>query len=160
MKTQKMFVSLFFAFLLTSISSTAWAEITGPTSLSFGNVSTEVLGWQWAAANSSDASMVGGGGAGKASFSDLNVTRLSDHSSSEILRIVATGERLQTVTLTRGNLTIVLENAFITSYSINGISDKKEPTSEIFSLSFSTIKFQIDGSGFCWDQAANASCPY
>lgn len=157
MNTQRMLVSFFSAFLLTFTSSTVWAEITGPSHLSFGNVSTEVLGWSWQAANPSSLSS-GGGGAGKIQFSDLSVTRLSDHSSSEILSTIATGKHIPTVTLIRGNLTIVLEQALITSYSVNGVNDKKEPTAENFSLSFGTIKFQVDGSIFCWDRLAGAQC--
>lgn len=157
MTTQRMLVSFFSALLLTLTNTTVWAEITGPSHLSFDNVSTEVLEWQWEAENQLGFNS-GGVGGGKFEFSDLNVTRLSDHSSSEILKIIATGKHIPTVTFTRGNLTIELEQAFITSYSVNGVNDKKEPTTENFSLSFAKITFQVDGSVFCWDRLNVEQC--
>ena len=159
MKIRKTLVSLVFALLLASTSSIAWAEITGPTFLSFDNVSTEVLEWQWGAENNINiGSISGGGGAGKVTFQELEIRRQSDHLSGEFLRIISSGEHLETVTLTRGNLTIELKLVMISSYSVNGTSDKKEPTTETITMAFGAIKLQIDGADACWDRVTNAPC--
>jgi type VI protein secretion system component Hcp len=159
MKIRKTLVSLVFAFVLASTSSIAWAEITGPTLLTFGNVSTEVLEWEWGAENNINiGSISAGGGAGKATFQELVITRLSDHNSSEFLRIVASGEHLDTVTLTRGNLTIELKLVMISSFTVNGTSDKKEPTTESITMEFGALKLQIDGAESCWDRVTNTPC--
>jgi len=159
MKIRKTLVSLVFAFVLASTSSIAWAEITGPTLLTFGDVSTEVLEWEWGAENSINiGSISGGGGAGKATFQELVITRLSDHNSSEFLRRVSTGEHLDTVTLTRGNLTVELRLVMISSFTVNGTSDKREPTTETITMEFGAVNFQVDGVEYCWNRAENAAC--
>jgi type VI secretion system secreted protein Hcp len=158
MKIRKALGSLFFALLLTSTSSTAWAEITGPTVLSLDGVSTEVLAWSWGASNSATFHVGGGGGAGKANFQDLSVTRLTDYNSIKFIQNVSTGAILDTVTLTRGNLTITLGQTLITSYSVGGVSEKKEPTIENISINFQTVTFQIDGVSFCFNPSTGTAC--
>ena len=159
MKIRKTLVSLVFAVVFATSSSIAWAEITGPTLLTFGDVSTEVLEWEWGAENTINiGSISGGGGAGKATFQDLVVTRLTDEYSSEFLRLVSTGIHLDTLTLTRGNLTVVLKTVMISSFVVNGTSDRKEPTTETITMAFGAVSFHVDGVEYCWDRTLNDAC--
>ena len=160
MKRRKILGCLVFALFLSTVSSTASAEITGPTILTTDFGSTELLSWSWEATNSVNiGSVSGGGGAGKVKFDELQLTRLSDSMSAQFLTIISNGTSLPEVTLTRDNLTIVLRMVMISSYKIEGTSDKREPTTEEISLQFASVKFEIDGSAYCWDRTLNQSVP-
>ena len=103
-------------------------------------------------------SISAGGGAGKATFQDLVVTRLSDQYSSVFLGLLSMGEHLNTLTLTRGNLTVELKTVIISSFVVNGTSDRKEPTTETITMAFGAVSFQVDGVEYCWDRTLNDAC--
>ena len=86
----------------------------------------EIDSFSWGVSNA--GSMAGGGGAGKASFSDLHVTKTVDKSSPKLMLAVATGEHLRTLDLTLRKAggtsmdyyVIHLEEVLVSSYSTTG----------------------------------------
>lgn len=146
------------AALLLGPAPTALAEKEVPILLTFDNVTSEVLAWSWGASQSGSFHVGGGGGAGKANFQDLSITRLVDEQSPDFLHYVASGEQVNRVKLTRGNLRMELDPVMVTSYSVGGSADKKSPQTENISFNFSKVTYEIDGEALCWDAASNKSC--
>ena len=54
----------------------------------------DVLAWSWGASNSGSTHIGGGGGAGKANFQDISITKYIDTSSPDLLKHVADGRLL------------------------------------------------------------------
>lgn len=53
---------------------------------------SNVLAWSWGASNGGTTHLGGGGGAGRAAFQDLSLTRAVDSQSPSFLKGVATGD--------------------------------------------------------------------
>ena len=106
----------------------------------------EIDSFSWGVSNS--GSMAGGGGSGKASFSDLHFTKTVDKSSPKLMEAVATGEHLRSVDLVVRKAggeqleyyKIELQDVVISGYSTTGSSG--EAPSESISLNFSKIVFE------------------
>lgn len=88
-----------------------------------------------------------GGGAGRAHFADLQITKVIDKSSPTLMLAVANGKHYKTAVLsvrkTGGSsdfLTIMMSDVTITNYQASGNSGDL-PT-DSFSLNFSKIQFQ------------------
>lgn len=156
MKLKNTILSTLLTLSLAAAIGTASARGSGSITLTTDFGSTEVIAWSWGAFNSGSFHVGGGGGAGKANFQDVSITRYSDALSANFLSVVANGNHIANATLTRDNLTIELQDVLVTSYSVGGTSDKKELTTENISLNFARVKYEIDGSSLCWDVAANA----
>src|SRR5688572_31703919 len=60
----------------------------------------DVLSWSWGVAQTGTMSVGGGGGAGKASFSDLSFMHGVDKASPVLMKACATGEHIKEATLT------------------------------------------------------------
>ena len=60
----------------------------------------DVLSWSWGASQSGTMHTGGGGGAGKANFQDLSVTKWVDKSSHALIKAVSVGQHVKTVLLT------------------------------------------------------------
>ncbi len=114
-----------------------------------------VSAWSWGASNSGSTQIGGGGGAGKANFQDLSVTRVTDSQSPNFLKAVATGTFLPTVTLQDGAAMITLTNVLVSSYSVGDTSDKKTALTENLSFNFQKFTYQVNGVSFGWDIAGN-----
>jgi type VI secretion system secreted protein Hcp len=61
----------------------------------------EVLSWSWGLSNAGQMAHGGGGGEGKANFSDLSFMHRIDKASPSLLRACATGQHLKQATITR-----------------------------------------------------------
>jgi len=133
----------------------------------------EVLSWSFGVSNSGTAHMGGGGaGAGKASISDLSVTKLVDIASPALLQAAATGKRLKTATISarkagegqRDFLIITMREVMVTSCALAGSGEGDAPT-EAVTLSFGKVQLTYtaqapDGSAgpttsFGWDVTKN-----
>jgi type VI secretion system secreted protein Hcp len=59
----------------------------------------DVLAWSWGASNSGSFHMGGGGGAGKANFQDISITKYLDKSSPALMIALALGSHIPTAKL-------------------------------------------------------------
>lgn len=116
----------------------------------------------------------GGGGAGKASFSDLELTKTMDKSSPKFFADLTTGKSLPKaeIFLTKNNggkqftfAHYTMENVLISSYSVSSGGDTP---SESIGLNYAKLQTETtpqnpDGSlgtpvSFCWDSILNKAC--
>jgi type VI secretion system secreted protein Hcp len=133
----------------------------------------DILAWSWGVSNSGTTHVGGGGGAGKANFQDISVTKYVDASSHALLLGCATGEHFATATLTVRKagktqikyIVIEMTEVLISSVSTGG-SGGEDRLTENISLNFATVKFSYtpqkpDGTAgtplpFSYDIAANS----
>ncbi|MDQ6887196.1 MAG: type VI secretion system tube protein Hcp [Gemmatimonadota bacterium] len=108
--------------------------------------------------NSGASRVGGGGGIGKASMTDLKITRDAGQYSGAIFQHVAAGTHLRRVTvemLSPAGTTITLGDVVITSdhYATNSAGQ----TEETVALDYAKIEFDTKGEGkLGWDVKANA----
>ncbi|WP_428775965.1 type VI secretion system tube protein Hcp [Vibrio sp.] len=141
------------------VSPLALAKVNGPTMMSVENIGvSEVLAWSWGASNAGSFHTGGGGGAGKANFQDISITRFSDSQSAALLAAVANGDSIGNVEMKREGLLIRMERVLVTSYSVGGMTDKKAAQTENISLNFAKVWFEIDGSGYCYSMDDTNPC--
>jgi len=133
----------------------------------------DVLAWSWGMSQSGSFHVGGGGGAGKANFQDISVTKWVDKSSMTLMKHVATGEHIATgklVVRKAGSkpldyIIIELKKIMITSISTGG-SGGEDRLTENVTLNFAEFKSSYipqkeDGSGdpavdFIFNIAENA----
>jgi len=121
--------------------------------------SIDVLAWSWGASQSGTTHMGGGGGAGKANFQDVSVTKYIDKSSFNLLKHVATGKHIPKANLTVRKagadpleyVKLLMEEVMITSVSTGG-SGGEDRLTENVTLNFAKFEFEYtpqkpDGSG-------------
>lgn len=125
-----------------------------------GSDAFSVLAWSWGASNPADLSG-SGGGAGKVSVSDVNITKPFDACSPALLGAVATGKHYQTLTLTQSNsdgtvTTLALTDVIVSSWQASG-SVGSEAATESTSFAFAKVCLTDGASGakFCYDLKAN-----
>ena len=107
----------------------------------------DILAWSWGVSNSGTFHQGGGGGAGKANFQDLSVTKYIDAASATLMLYCSNGKHFK-----KGKLIvrkagenpleyviIELENVLVSSYSTGG-SGGEERLTENVSLNFQKIK--------------------
>jgi len=130
--------------------------------------------WSFGVSNSGTTHLGGGGaGAGKASVSDLAVTKSIDLATPALLQAAASGKRAGTATLTarkagegqRDFLKVVMRDVMVTSCTIDADGDSGMPR-EAVHLSFGTVQLtytaqSADGSEgptrtFGWHVARNS----
>jgi type VI secretion system secreted protein Hcp len=134
----------------------------------------DVLAWSWGASNSGSFHMGGGGGAGKANFQDLSVTKYLDKASPAILIALAKGSHIPAAKLLvrkagegqQKYLEITMTNVLVTSVSTGG-SGGEDRLTENVTLNFAEVKFEYflqnekgataSGGVFNWDIAGNIS---
>jgi type VI secretion system secreted protein Hcp len=132
----------------------------------------EVLSWSWGVSQSGTSPHGGGGGAGKASFHDLNLTHHLDKASPLLMRACATGEHIQDATIAfrkAGNgqqeyLVIKMFDVLITGVSTS-TSAEGDAAAEGVALAFAKVDLEYkpqkpDGSldvgiHFTYDLKAN-----
>jgi type VI secretion system secreted protein Hcp len=134
----------------------------------------DVLAWSWGASNAGSFHAGGGGGAGKANFQDISITKYLDKSSPAILIALAKGSHIPTATLLvrkagegqQKYLEVTMSKVLITSVSTGG-SGGEDRLTENVTLNFAEMKFEYflqnekgvtaSGGVFDWDIAGNVS---
>jgi type VI secretion system secreted protein Hcp len=133
----------------------------------------DLLAWSWGMSNSGTFHQGAGGGAGKASFQDISVTKYIDLASPNLMLFCANGKHITKGTLTVRKagenpleyLKISVDNILVTSYSTGG-SGGEDRLTENVTLNFAGVKVeyaQQDAKGgkagsndFGWNIAENA----
>lgn len=134
----------------------------------------DVLAWSWGASQSGTTHMGGGGGAGKANFQDLSITKWVDKSSPGLIKHVAKGTHIPTANLVvrkAGDnpleyIKLDLKDVIVTSVATGG-SGGEDRLTENVTLNFGEFKMiytpqETDGSGggvvdFGFDIAKNVT---
>ena len=147
-------------------------EIEGESQDSVHARTIDVLSWNWGLSQSGSFHHGGGGGAGKADFQDINVTKWIDCSSPVLMLYCANGDHFPSAKLYVRKagaqpleyLMIEMTDVLVTSVSTGG-SGGEDKLTENVTLNFGAValnyKEQLaDGSGApaqtCpWDIAAN-----
>jgi type VI secretion system secreted protein Hcp len=132
----------------------------------------DILAWSWGLSNAGTFHHGSGGGAGKAQFNDLSVTKFIDKASCDLAYHCASGKHIAKGTLIVRKagekpleyLVIKFDKVLVTSVSTGGSSGEDRLT-ENFSLNFAKVAAEYktqdekgagkDGGSFTWDIAAN-----
>jgi type VI secretion system secreted protein Hcp len=132
----------------------------------------DILAWQWGIANSGTFHHGSGGGAGKATFNDITITKYVDAASPNIMLFCANGKHFakgKIIVRKAGEnpleyLTIDFDKVLVTSYSTGGGSGQERLTESV-TLNFAKVKVEYTtqtekgGKGtpqaFSWDISAN-----
>jgi type VI secretion system secreted protein Hcp len=109
----------------------------------------DVLAWSWGLSNTGTFHSGGGGGAGKANFQDLTVTKYIDLASPNLMLYCANGKHAAKGVLTVRKagenpleyLKITLTNILVTGYSTGG-SGGEERLTENVTLNFAQVKVE------------------
>lgn len=112
-------------------------DIKGESTDSKHTGEIDVLSWSWGVSQTGTMAHGGGGGIGKASFSDLNIMHALDKSSPVLMKACATGEHIKEGTLIarkagKGQqeyLIIKMNDILITSVAPSGSTE--EPTESV-----------------------------
>ncbi len=135
----------------------------------------DVLAWSWGMSNAGSAAFHrgGGGGAGKVSFQDLNLTKFVDKSSTGLMHACATGGLIPQGKLTVRTsgekpveyLKVTFGDVLITSVSVNALGLEDDRLTETVTLNYRLFEYvytpqREDGSEeppktFFWDLAKN-----
>lgn len=109
----------------------------------------DIMAWNWSMSQSGTTHGSTGGGSGKASFSDISITKYVDLASNEIIKHLSNGRHIPTATLTVRKAggdspliyyTIDMEEVMITSYSTGGGGDGMDRLTENLSINFARFK--------------------
>ncbi|MGH8260104.1 MAG: Hcp family type VI secretion system effector [Steroidobacteraceae bacterium] len=132
----------------------------------------DILAWSWGLANSGTFHAGSGGGAGKASFQDISVSKYIDLASPNLMLYCANGKHITkgTITVRKAGenpleyLKITMEKILVSSYSTGG-SGGEDRLTESVGLNFAKVKVeyaQQDEKGgksgtndFTWNIAEN-----
>jgi type VI secretion system secreted protein Hcp len=109
----------------------------------------EVLSWSWGVSQSGSPTHGGGGGTGKASFHDFNLTHRVDKASPLLMRACATGEHIQDATITvrkagtgqQDYLVITMSDVLVTSVSTS-ITAEGDSAAEGVTLAFAKVDLE------------------
>jgi type VI secretion system secreted protein Hcp len=133
----------------------------------------DLLAWSWGMSNTGTFHSGTGGGAGKANFQDISITKYIDLASSDLMLFCANGKHIAKGTLTVRKagenpleyIKVSLKNILVTSYSTGG-SGGEERLTENVSLNFAEVKVEyaqqdakggkVGSNDFSWNIAANA----
>jgi type VI secretion system secreted protein Hcp len=133
----------------------------------------DILAWSWGLSNTGTMHHGSGGGAGKAAFQDISITKYIDVASPDLMLYCANGKHF-----TKGKLivrkagetpleylVIELEKVMVSAYSTGG-SGGEERLTENVTLNFAKVKVEYvmqnekggkgNSSVFSWDIAANS----
>jgi len=134
----------------------------------------DILAWSWGMSQSGTTQMGGGGGAGKANFQDISITKYVDAATNGEMTALAKGTHIPTVQLTirkagdgqHNYLVIKMSEVIITSLSTGG-SGGEDRFTENLSLNFAKVEFsyspqKADGTmgaaqDFKWNIATNSA---
>lgn len=106
--------------------------------------------WSWGVTQQGTSSYGGGGGAGKATFNDLSISKKTDASSHRLFLACATGEHFKKAVFTARKaggqqqeyLKITLTDLLVTSFQESGSGESSDvvPLEQV-SLNYSKIEF-------------------
>ena len=119
-----------------------------------------VLAFSWGVSNSGSQHTGGGGGAGKASFQDVSLTKLTDALTPQLLVAVASGKHFKDASLTYGDkkgnpiLRLDLRDLIVTSLSMGG-SSGDELMSENLTLNFGRVVLSVGDATGGWNIIEN-----
>lgn len=134
----------------------------------------DVLAWSWGMSQSGTLHMGEGGGAGKASFNDISLTKWIDKSTPKLMLALAKGTHIPECKLTcrkagagqQKYVEITLKPCIISALSTGG-SGGEDRLTENVTLNFKEIAFQYYvqdekgntklGGEFGWDISQNAA---
>jgi len=134
----------------------------------------DVLAWSWGASQSGTTHVGGGGGAGKANFQDLSLTKYVDAGTNVLLTGLAKGTHFTKAVLTlrksgegqKPYLIITMEEVMVTSLSTGG-SGGEDRLTENVTLNFAKVTVDYkkqdtkgvlsDGPKFSWDIEGNVA---
>jgi type VI secretion system secreted protein Hcp len=158
--------------MFLNLGDTIKGETQDKTQKAAGDI--DVLAWSWGASNSGSFHAGGGGGAGKANFQDISITKYLDKASPALLIALAKGSHIPVAKLLvrkagdgqQKYLELTMSKVLVTSVSTGG-SGGEDRLTENVSLNFAEVKFEYflqnekgvtaSGGVFNWDIAANAS---
>ncbi len=119
----------------------------------------DVLAWSWGASQSGTMHTGGGGGAGKANFQDVSVTKYVDKSSHALLKAVSAGQHVTSALLTVRKagenpleyVKLTMNECLISSISTGG-SEGEDRLTENITINFGNFDYEYtpqkeDGSG-------------
>ena len=86
------------------------------------------------------------GGAGKATFQELTLTKRPDAATTQLYEFLVIGEHLNALAITQGNVTWELSLVMIQDYSSRGSESDEEPVEETWTLQFGSMKVIVDDS--------------
>ncbi|HEV7137955.1 MAG TPA: type VI secretion system tube protein Hcp [Steroidobacteraceae bacterium] len=133
----------------------------------------DILAWSWGLSNSGTFHAGTGGGAGKASFQDISITKYIDLASPNLMLFCANGKHITkgVITVRKAGenpleyLKITMQNILVSSYSTGG-SGGEDRLTENVSLNFGSVKVEYaqqaekggkaGSNDFGWDIAQNA----
>ncbi len=133
----------------------------------------DILAWSWGLSNAGTFHSGTGGGAGKANFQDISVTKFVDLASPNLMLCCANGKHIEkgVITVRKAGenpleyLKITMQKILVTSYATGG-SGGEDRLTESVSLNFAQVKVdyaqQADKGGkkgtqsFDWNIAENA----
>jgi len=133
----------------------------------------DVLSWNWGLSNTGTFHHGSGGGAGKANFQDVSVTKYVDKATADLMLFCANGKHLAKGTLTcrkAGDnpleyMKISMQQILVSSYATGGAAGD-ERTTETVTLNFAKVKVEYfmqsttggkePGGQMGWDIAGNA----
>ena len=135
----------------------------------------DILAWSWGMSQSGTTHISDGGGAGKAAFADLSVTKWVDKSSVPLKKKLVTGEHIDEATLTMRKAggsafifeQIVLYNILVSSVATGGSGGEDRLTEnvtfnfEAFCVLYTEQTPQGDAGAkprLCWNIAGNDTC--
>lgn len=106
----------------------------------------EVISWSWGVSQPGSMESGGGGGIGRASFSDLNFYHRVDKASPNLMKLCATGEHVDEAKLTvrkagkdpQEFMIITMKKVFVTQVAPSG-SNGEGGLSEAVSLQFAEV---------------------
>jgi type VI secretion system secreted protein Hcp len=109
----------------------------------------DVLSWSWGVSQSGTMHAGGGGGAGKANFQDVSITKWVDMSSPKLLSAASTGKHIKEALLTVRKagekpleyLKVTLSDCLISSVSTGG-SGGEDRLTENIAINFAKVKFE------------------
>lgn len=125
---------------------------------SAGTGAFSALTWSFGANQTIDTNTGGGSGAGKASLSDVTITKRTDSCSPLLFGDVVTGKRIAHVTIVQQDnnrddvFTVKLDEVIISKYQLSGSQSDEVPTEQIsFNFARITIMDSSTGTKFSWD---------
>jgi type VI secretion system secreted protein Hcp len=158
--------------MFLNLGSTIAGETQDSAQKAAGDI--DILAWSWGASNSGSFHTGGGGGAGKANFQDISLTKYLDKSSAAIMIALAKGSHIPEAKLLvrkagegqQKYLEMTLTKVLVTSISTGG-SGGEDRLTENVTLNFAEVKFEyflqnekgVTASGglFNWNIASNVS---
>lgn len=152
------------------------AGIPGESFVSGHENEIDVLSWSWGVSNIGTAHGGGGMGAGKASFTDITITKQVDKSSPALYKVCADGKHITEATLVCRKagekpleyITIVMQEILVTGiHTADSFGQGNGSGNETVTLNFGKVKYKYvqqtaEGSAgdivdFNWNIRANTA---